>query len=142
MGLAITKCKVEKRRNERRYYLLFDWGAILKKNPDYRQFYPKLFLHNDFEADNDYITKIPFTFIKSLDNFNGQWRKLPHHFLTGLKKKINEYVTASVSSVRLHSKIKPGVPFIESKKRVVDKPKRGSNHSKSRGLVITNSTAI
>jgi hypothetical protein len=61
--MALTKCKVEKRRNECRYYLLCDWGAILKKNPDYQKFYPKLFLHNDFEADNDYITKFPFSFI-------------------------------------------------------------------------------
>jgi hypothetical protein len=29
--MAITKCKVEKRRGERRCYLLCDWEAILKK---------------------------------------------------------------------------------------------------------------
>jgi hypothetical protein len=65
---------------------------------------------------------------------------LPHHFLTGLKKKIKEHVTDSVSSVRLHSKIQPGVPFIEIKERIVDKAKRG--RSKSRAMSITNSIAI
>ena len=33
--MALTKCQVVKRRSERRYFLKCDWGAILKKNPDY-----------------------------------------------------------------------------------------------------------
>ena len=140
--MSIIKCKVERHRRERRYYLLCDWKTVLKKNPDYRQFYPKLFLSDYFEADNDYITKFPFSFIEHLDNFNGQWRRLPRQYLSGLKKKIKEHVTASVSSVRLHSKMEPGVPFIEIKERVVGKGKGGPNRSKSRGKVITNSKAI
>jgi hypothetical protein len=103
-----------------------------------------LFLLNEFEADNDYITKIPFAFIKSLDNVNGQWRKLPRVFLTGLKKKIEEHVTASVSLVGLHSKIQPGVPLIEIKE-IYNKEhltKKDGHRSKYRGMIITNSKAI
>ena len=66
---------------------------------------PTCLTNDHFEADNDYVTKIPYGFIKGLDKFPEQYRGLLQFFTKKLKKNIKDHIHASVSWVWLHSKI-------------------------------------
>ena len=103
---------------------------------------PNCLTNDHFEGDNDYVTQLRCLFIKGLDTFVGQFHRLPQGFTKILKNKIKEHVTVSVSWVRLHSKIQPGLPFIKMKERIIDRKKSGSCCAKSRAMAITNSKAI
>jgi hypothetical protein len=140
--LSLERIKVMKRGRERRYYLKCNWKNVLQKNSDYQEMHPDLFDDDHFKADNDYVSKLPYGFIKGLDKFNDQYRGLPPSWIKKLKKNTKDHIHASVSWVRLHSKIQPGLPSIEMKERIIDRKKSGSHSSKSCAMVITNSKAI